>query len=73
MLKDGWLQLSDLYLHTGATSSTVSALERKGLVSSFQKLAALSSGSSGSSILSSHPPSSERAAAMQKRLDTKAK
>lgn len=48
-------------------------LERKGLVSSFQKLAALSSGGSGSSILSSHPPSSERAAAMQKRLDTKAK
>ncbi|HEY0070514.1 MAG TPA: hypothetical protein VGE04_11155, partial [Chloroflexia bacterium] len=27
-----WLRLSDLYLHTGATSSTVTALERKGLV-----------------------------------------
>lgn len=44
-------------------------LERKGLVSSFKKLAALSSGSSGSSILASHPPSNDRAAAMQKRLD----
>lgn len=28
----GWLLLRDLYLHTGATSSTVAALERKGLV-----------------------------------------
>ncbi len=27
-----WLPLSDLYLHTGATSSTVTALERKGWV-----------------------------------------
>lgn len=27
-----WLRLSDLYLHTGATLSTVTALERKGLV-----------------------------------------
>lgn len=32
VLKDGWLQLSDLYLHTGANSSTVAALEKKGLV-----------------------------------------
>ena len=30
--EQGWQRLSDLYLHTGATSSTVSALERKGLV-----------------------------------------
>ncbi|MEJ8824373.1 M48 family metalloprotease [Variovorax humicola] len=43
-------------------------LERKGLVSAFQKLAKLS-GSSGSSMLSSHPPSTERAARMQKRID----
>lgn len=28
----GWLVLSDLYLHTGATSATVTALEKKGLV-----------------------------------------
>jgi primosomal protein N' (replication factor Y) len=27
-----WQRLSDLYLHTGATSTTVTALERKGLV-----------------------------------------
>ncbi|RZA17580.1 MAG: peptidase, partial [Proteobacteria bacterium] len=46
-------------------------LERKGLVTSFQKLAKLSEGqSSGNSLLSSHPPSTERAAAMQKRLDS---
>ena len=43
-------------------------LERKGLVSAFQKLAKLN-GSSGSSMLSSHPPSTERAARMQKRID----
>ncbi|MEO8289187.1 MAG: primosomal protein N' [Chloroflexota bacterium] len=30
--EEGWQRLSDLYLHTGATSSTVTALERKGLV-----------------------------------------
>ncbi len=29
---EGWLPLSDLYLHTGATSATVVALEKKGLV-----------------------------------------
>jgi putative metalloprotease len=46
-------------------------LERKGLVTSFQKLAKLSEGgASGSSIMSSHPPSAERAAAMQRRLDS---
>ena len=46
-------------------------LERKGLVTGFQKLASLSAGkSSGNSLLSSHPPSTERAAAMQKRLDS---
>jgi len=45
-------------------------LERKGLVTSFQKLAKLSEGkASGSSLLSSHPPSTDRAANMQKRLD----
>ena len=46
-------------------------LERKGLVTGFQKLAKLSEGSaSGNSLLSSHPPSTQRAAAMQKRLDS---
>jgi primosomal protein N' (replication factor Y) (superfamily II helicase) len=30
--KDGWQRLRDLYLHTGATSATVAALERKNLV-----------------------------------------
>jgi primosomal protein N' (replication factor Y) len=30
--EQGWLRLRDLYLHTGATSATVAALERKGLV-----------------------------------------
>lgn len=46
-------------------------LERKGLVTAFDKLAKLGGGSAGggASMLSSHPPSSERAAAMQKRLD----
>ncbi|MDM0115863.1 M48 family metalloprotease [Variovorax sp. J22R133] len=44
-------------------------LERKGLVTGFQKLASASGGGSGTSMLSSHPPSSARAAAMQKRLD----
>ena len=46
-------------------------LERKGLVTGFQKLAKLSEGqASGGSLLSSHPPSAQRAAAMQKRLDS---
>ncbi|RYZ13404.1 MAG: peptidase [Comamonadaceae bacterium] len=46
-------------------------LERKGLVTSFQKLAKLSEGKgSSNSLLSSHPPSADRAAAMQKRLDS---
>ena len=50
---------------------TSSKLERKGLVTSFQKLAKLSgTTSTGSSIMNSHPPSAERAAAMQKRLDS---
>ncbi|MFL5732911.1 MAG: primosomal protein N' [Chloroflexia bacterium] len=31
-VEQGWLRLRDLYLHTGATSATVSALEKKGLV-----------------------------------------
>ncbi len=30
--RDGWQILRDLYLHTGATAATVTALERKGLV-----------------------------------------
>lgn len=47
-------------------------LERKGLVTGFQKLAA-QSGPQGVSLLSSHPPSAARAAAMQKRLDAAAK
>ncbi len=46
-------------------------LERKGLVTGFQKLAKLSEGqTAGNSLLSSHPPSVQRAAAMQKRLDS---
>lgn len=50
---------------------TASKLERKGLVTGFQKLAKLTGDTSGaSSILSSHPPSSERAANMQRRLDS---
>ncbi|MDH6591553.1 putative metalloprotease [Variovorax sp. TBS-050B] len=45
-------------------------LERKGLVTAFDKLAKLSGGSSsGSSLMSTHPPSAERSARMQKRLD----
>ena len=31
-LAEGWLPLSELYLHTGATSSTVAALQKKGYV-----------------------------------------
>lgn len=46
---------------------TKQKLERKGLVSAFQKLAKLDGGKS--SMLSSHPSSSDRAASMQKRLD----
>ena len=46
-------------------------LERKGLVTGFQKLAKLNEGkASGTSMLSSHPPSTDRATAMQKRLDS---
>ena len=47
-------------------------LDRRGLVTSFQKLAKLSEASAGASnsLLSSHPPSTERAASMQKRLDS---
>ncbi|RZL64070.1 MAG: peptidase [Variovorax sp.] len=46
-------------------------LERKGLVTAFEKLAKLSGPSAtGSSLMSSHPPSAARAAAMQKRLDS---
>jgi len=45
-------------------------LERKGLVSAFDKLAKLSGdATTGSSLMSSHPPSAERSARMQKRLD----
>jgi putative metalloprotease len=43
-------------------------LPRTGLVTGFQKLAKIS-GNQGSSLMSSHPPSSERAAHMQQRLD----
>ncbi len=45
-------------------------LERKGLVTGFQKLADLDAGQAGSSLMSSHPPSADRAARMQKRLDS---
>ncbi|RYX95239.1 MAG: peptidase [Comamonadaceae bacterium] len=49
---------------------TEKKLERKGLVTGFQKLGTLSAdGGTGSSIMSSHPPSASRAAAMQARLD----
>jgi hypothetical protein len=37
MTEEGWQLLRDLYLHTGATSSTVTALERKGLVEVSQR------------------------------------
>lgn len=43
-------------------------LDRKGLVTAFDKLAQLG-GSTGSSLMSSHPPSAQRSANMQKRLD----
>src|SRR5260370_10808818 len=39
---------------------TEKKMSRQGLVTSFQKLAKLSAGSGGSSILSSHPPSEQR-------------
>ena len=44
-------------------------LERKGLVTSFQKLSKISGGDS--SLLSSHPGSDDRAQRMQDRLDGK--
>ncbi|MET3913232.1 putative metalloprotease [Variovorax sp. OAS795] len=44
-------------------------LERRGLVSAFDKLARLDGGGSGSSLLSSHPPSADRSSRMQSRLD----
>lgn len=44
-------------------------LNRKGLVTAFQKLAAMDAGKGGVSLLASHPPSAERAAHIQKRLD----
>jgi len=46
-------------------------LDRKGLVSAFQKLSKLSGPSStGSALMSSHPQSADRAANMQKRIDS---
>jgi metalloprotease len=49
---------------------TSTKLERKGLVTGFQKLAKLTGDTGGAgSLMSSHPPSSERAANMQRRLD----
>nr|WP_281171899.1 M48 family metalloprotease [Comamonas composti] len=45
-------------------------MNRKGLVTAFQKLAKLGGGG-GSSMLSSHPPSDARAKHMQERLDGK--
>jgi putative metalloprotease len=44
-------------------------MDRKGLVTAFQKLAKLDGGGGGHSLTSSHPPSTERAGRMQKRLD----
>ena len=49
---------------------TKQKLKREGLVTSFQKLAKLDGGKS--SMLSSHPSSTDRAANMQKRIDGKA-
>ena len=46
---------------------TERGLERKGLVTGLEKLAARDTG--GVALLNSHPPSAERAAAMQKRLN----
>lgn len=48
---------------------TQQKLKREGLVTAFQKLGKLSGGS-GSSMLSSHPASADRAARMQKRIDS---
>lgn len=45
-------------------------MERKGLVTAFQKLAKLGGGG-GNSLMSSHPPSESRAQNMQSRLDGK--
>ena len=50
---------------------TEKKMNRQGLVSAFQKLAKLGGGSSGSSMLSSHPPSDQRAKRMQDRLSGK--
>ncbi|MFZ3116756.1 MAG: M48 family metalloprotease [Variovorax sp.] len=43
-------------------------LERKGLVTAFDKLAKLGGNAMGSSLMRSHPPSAERSARLQKRL-----
>lgn len=48
---------------------TENKLKREGLVTAFQKLAQLDGGKS--SMLSSHPSSTDRAAKMQKRIDAK--
>ncbi|MPM47176.1 Metalloprotease LoiP [bioreactor metagenome] len=50
---------------------TEKKMNRQGLVTGFQKLAKLSGGSGGSSMMSSHPPSDTRAKRMQDRLDKK--
>lgn len=50
---------------------TQKKMNRQGLVTSFQKLAKLSGGSGGSSMMSSHPPSEARAQRMQDRIDGK--
>ena len=47
---------------------TKQKMERKGLVTAFQKLAKLGGGG-GTALMSSHPPAEERAKAMQARLD----
>jgi putative metalloprotease len=48
---------------------TKQKMERKGLVTAFEKLAKLSGGGGGS-LMASHPPSEARAKAMQARLDS---
>ena len=50
---------------------TQKKMNRQGLVSAFQKLAKLSGASTGSSMLSSHPPSDQRAQRMQDRINGK--
>ncbi|MCD2166568.1 metalloprotease LoiP [Comamonas koreensis] len=75
-------ELGEKFIHAQFSQSNESAadnysfdlltkqkMERKGLVTAFQKLAKLSGGGGGS-LMDSHPPSEARAKAMQARLDS---